>query len=234
MSQYRILIVEDEILIADNIKRFLNKKGYSVVGIAISFEEAVALYIEEKPDLVLLDIKLSGLQTGIDVAQFIQDQENPKPFIFLTSQMDRSNVSEAKRTLPEAYLSKPLRKESLYATIEIVMHKYRQAHNEAPTIPLFDGNQHYLIAIDDILYLQADHIYLKIFRSGDKPIIQRSSMKDFLDQLPAGQFIQTHRSFAINRKHLSGWDSQNIYLGEVAIPISRARRKEVHAYLGVG
>ena len=234
MNSFKILIVEDEILIADNVSRYLIKKGYQVVGIAISFEEAVALFIQESPDIVLLDIKLSGPKTGIDFAHFIQKQSVVKPFIFLTSQMDTNNINNAKNTFPAGYLSKPIQKESLYASIEIAMHKNSFKKEEFITIPLFDGQKNHIIPISDILYLEADHIYSQVYISGDKQIIQRSPLKNLLDQLPSELFIQTHRSFAINIDQVKGYDNDHIYIRNSTIPISRSRKKEVLTMLQAG
>jgi DNA-binding LytR/AlgR family response regulator len=231
-SKFRILIVEDEILIADNIERYLTKKGYEVVGIAISYEEAEELFIKEKPDLVLLDIKLSGPRSGIDFAHFINQQEHIIPFIFLTSQMDSRNINKAKETYPKGYLSKPIRKESLFATIEIVMHKWNEEKNDHSNIRLFNGYEHVLTPIQDILYIEAEHVYVKVHLASGDQILQRSSFKDLLDQLPCGLFLQSHRSYAINSKLITRWDTQNIYVDKTAIPISRTRRKEFFAQLG--
>ncbi len=233
MTSFKILIVEDEILIADNIKRFLSKKGHKVVGIAISYEEAIQLYMEQKPDITLLDIRLNGMKTGIDVAHFIKQQEAPKPFLFLTSQMDSKNINKAKETFPAGYLSKPVQKESLYASVEIAMHKYLADKEEAPTIPLYDGSKNYLILLHDILYLQSEHVYVQVHLQDGNYILQRSPLKDLLEQLPPKQFIQTHRSFAINIKQVSHWDTENIYFNGKVIPVSRSRRKDVFSKLGV-
>jgi two-component system response regulator LytT len=230
-SNFRILIVEDEILIADNIKRYLTKKGYEVVGIAISYEEAEELFIKEKPDLALLDIKLSGPRTGIDFAHFINQQEHLIPFIFLTSQMDSRNINQAKETYPKGYLSKPIRKESLFATIEIVMHKWNEEKNDLSNIRLFNGYEHIITPIQDILYIEAEHVYVKVHLANGEQILQRSSFKDLMDLLPDELFLQSHRSYAINFKLITRWDAQNIYVNEVAIPISRTRKKEVFAQL---
>ncbi|MEO1625948.1 MAG: response regulator, partial [Bacteroidota bacterium] len=165
MSSYRILIVEDEVLIADNIKRYLTRKGHQVVGMAISYDEAVELFSQQLPDICLLDIKLSGHKSGIDVAHFIEQQPHNCPFIYLTSQMDAQTIEMAKATLPAGYLSKPIHKEGLFATLEIDMHKQQMSEEKKPSIPLFDGTQTHLVELKDILFLQSDHIYLQVYLS---------------------------------------------------------------------
>ena len=231
MDKLRILIVEDEILIADTIERYLIKEGYEVVGIAISYEEAIQLYLQKMPDITLLDVRLSGTKSGIDVASFIQQQSAPKPFIYLTSQTDSKSFKGAIDTSPSGYLTKPIQKASLYATIEISMRTYhaqQQQPQKEKTITFQDGsNNGHVTLVNDILYLQTDHIYLNIYLKNGKQIVLRNSLKEMLDQLPNEQFIQTHRSFAINNKKVSHWDQQYIYVAGKAIPVSRSRRKRV-------
>ena len=187
MNSFRILIVEDEILIADTIKRYLENKGHQIVGNAISFEEAVHLYLQETPDITLLDIRLSGSRTGIDVAHFIQKQASPKPFIYLTSQTDSKNFKGAIDTFPSGYLTKPIQKESLFATIEISMRAYLAQQQVDKNITLYDGTKNYVIPINDILYLQTDHIYVNVHLSNGKHIVLRNSLKEMLEQLPNNQ-----------------------------------------------
>ncbi len=232
MRQYKILIVEDEILIADNIRRFLRREGHTVSGIAISYEEATALFVQEEPDIVLLDIRLSGAKSGIDVAHFIQQQKEPKPFIFLTSQMDRKNIELAKATYPSGYLSKPIHKKNLYAAIEIAIYNHKEIqHDETDRISLIEGNRNHLVAIDDILFLESDHVYVKVHTRNQAPIIQRCSLKKLLDQLPTERFIQTHRSFVVNLQQIKKWDTENIYFNGTTVPISRSKRKKVFSLI---
>jgi len=228
MHSFNILIVEDEILIADTIKRYLLKQGHHVVGIAINFDEAKDLYLEMKPDLVLLDIRLSGTKSGIEVAEFIQGQNQNTPYIFLTSQVDRISLDAAKKTMPAGYLSKPLQAESLMSTIEIVMHNHQMnSTEENQTVTISNGTKNQLVEISNILYLRADHIYLWVHLVNGEQVMMRSSLKEFLDQLPKEKFIQTHRSFAINIEQVSQWDSDKIHVNKDEIPVSRSRRKQV-------
>lgn len=227
MTSYNILIVEDEILIADMIERYLVRKGHKVVGSAISYEEATKIYLQKKPDLALLDIRLSGSKTGIDFAAFIQEQEQSIPFIYLTSQLDKTSIDLAKETFPAGYLSKPIQKESLHATIEIAMFKHGEQNPVTDTVEIADGLTSYLVSANDIIYWQTEHNYIKVFLSDGRQLLQRKTMNDFLEMLPEGMFLQTHRSFAVNVKRISHWDGQSVFVEDSSIPISRSRRKVV-------
>ncbi|MEM6807018.1 MAG: response regulator transcription factor [Bacteroidota bacterium] len=239
MYKARIMIVEDEILIADTIKRYLEKQGYTVVGIARSYEEAMDLYETATADVWLLDIRLQGTKTGIDIATFLSQQEQPPLYIYLTSQLDAWSLSHAKKTFPSGYLSKPVHKESLYTTVEIALFNAKESGLKGKsikeaTLEVNDGTQHFRIPVKDIKFLEADHIYVKINVEGEKPILQRCPLREILDRLPAERFVQTHRSFAINLEQVSKWDKQHIYVDENLIPISRSRKKEVYELLRMG
>lgn len=227
MSPSKVLIVEDEILIADNIKRYLTQRGYNVVGIAISYAEAIHLFETSKPDIVLLDIRLNGTKTGIDVADYINNHPLKKPFIFLTSQLDKKNIENAKETFPSGYLSKPIQRESLSATIEIILHKLNVANEVTTQIRLHDGNTKHLIDVNEISFIQAEHVYVKVYLKDGEYILHRSTLKDILGKLTQGHFVQTHRSYVVNINHINSWDTNSIYIGSFEIPMSRSKKKVV-------
>jgi len=122
----RILIVEDEFLIANNLRRILTKAGYQVVGLAKTVAEARALLAAERPDVVLLDIFLKGDQTGIDLAHGLNEQHIP--FVFLSANLSDSVLAAAKVTQPFGFLNKPFRAKDVLTTLEIA--RYRHAHSE--------------------------------------------------------------------------------------------------------
>lgn len=123
MSKVKILVVEDEIIIADNICDTLTDLGYETLEPAINFTEAVELIESESPDIAILDIQLSGQKTGIDLARKINEDYN-FPFIFLTSNSDTVTLNEAKKLMPPAFLVKPFSKEELYTSIEIALYNF--------------------------------------------------------------------------------------------------------------
>ncbi|MBK9488634.1 MAG: response regulator transcription factor [Haliscomenobacter sp.] len=214
MRKWKILIVEDEILIADTLH-----------------EEAVQLFTAEQPDLVLIDIRLSGPKTGIDLALFLQQQTQTVPFIYLTSQTDKKHIDQAKQTFPASFLTKPIQASALYANIEIALHKQEtQSFNETK-LSIYDGSNMYLVPIEDILYLKADHVYVEVHSKNQGVLIQRKSLTEILEDLPLPPFLQVHRSFVINLKAVTGWQPQCVFINETTIPISRARRKEILEYL---
>ncbi len=124
MSQNTILIVEDEAIVAEDLKAMLNKLGYRVAGIAASGEEALRLTEAEKPDLILMDIRIKGKMDGIDTAEQIMVHHNI-PVTYLTAYADDQTLNRAKTTLPYGYLLKPFEERDLRTTIEVALYKHR-------------------------------------------------------------------------------------------------------------
>ncbi len=122
MANEKILIVEDEGIVSLHIKKTLEDLGYVVSGIAGSGEEAIIKAMENRPDLVLMDIVLQGIVDGIDAAEKIRDLFNI-PVIYLTAYADDSTLERAKMTTPFGYIVKPFKERDLYIAIEFALYK---------------------------------------------------------------------------------------------------------------
>ncbi len=124
MNQSRILVVEDEAIVTMEIEERLAAMGYKVAGIVSSGEQALNLAREQRPDLVLMDIRLDGDMDGISAAEEIRKQFQV-PVIFLTAYSEDSTLERAKRAEPYGYLLKPFDDRELRSTIEIALYKHR-------------------------------------------------------------------------------------------------------------
>ncbi|MGB3532384.1 MAG: ATP-binding protein [Microcoleaceae cyanobacterium] len=120
MSNIKILVVEDEAIIAEHIAILLTNMGYCVPSIAASGEDAVDLAEQLKPDLVLMDIMLQGEIDGVEAAQKISDRL-AIPIVYLTANADDKTLKRASSTLPFGYLIKPFKAKELQVTIEIAL-----------------------------------------------------------------------------------------------------------------
>lgn len=119
-----ILVVEDERIIAMDIQDTLRELGYDLCGVASSADEAIALASAKCPDLVLLDIRISGNLDGIDAAQLLTARFRV-PVVFLTAHADAGIIERAKAAEPYGYLLKPVNRAELHSAIEIAIHKHR-------------------------------------------------------------------------------------------------------------
>ena len=123
MTGTRILVAEDESLIAEALRNTLEKMGLIVTGVVASGEDAIARAEETSPDLVLMDIRLRGNLDGIEAAGTIHDRFDI-PVIYLTAHSDDATVNRAKRTGPFGYLLKPFSGRELRVTVEMALQKH--------------------------------------------------------------------------------------------------------------
>lgn len=124
MDKPVILVVEDEAITALDIKRRLQRAGYTVPAIATSGEEALLQMPETQPDLVLMDIRLSGDMDGIQAAQAIRVRFDT-PVVYLTAYADGETLQRAKATEPYGYLLKPFEEREVHTTVEMALHKHQ-------------------------------------------------------------------------------------------------------------
>ena len=124
MKKIRILIVEDEGLIANDIKRTLIIQGYEVIAIVARGEKAVIKARELEPDMILMDIMLEGNMNGIEAAEKIYN-ELELPIIFLTAYSNDEVLREATIAEPFGYILKPFQERELHATIELALYKHK-------------------------------------------------------------------------------------------------------------
>jgi DNA-binding NarL/FixJ family response regulator len=123
MSAIRVLIVEDDPIITEDIRDMLTSVNYHVVGTAFDKEKAFECIDRLKPDLVLLDINLDGKYEGFEIAEHI-NKIRKIPFLYLTSYSGKEIVNRAKETLPMGYIVKPFNEKELFTSIEIALHNF--------------------------------------------------------------------------------------------------------------
>ena len=126
MAERQMLVVEDEILIAESLRRKLMALGYGVAAIVASGEAAVRRAEEIQPDLVLMDIGLSGEMDGVDAAEQIRARFNI-PVVYVTSYTDEATLDRTKVTDPWGYIVKPVETKELRSVIELALHKHEMA-----------------------------------------------------------------------------------------------------------
>jgi PAS domain S-box-containing protein/putative nucleotidyltransferase with HDIG domain len=122
MSKPKILVVEDEGLVAKSIQSMLNNMGYEAPDAALSGEKAIKKADEIRPDLILMDIKLKGEMDGIEAAEIINERFGI-PVVYLTAYADEDTLQRAKITEPFGYLLKPFEEQDLQSTIEMALYK---------------------------------------------------------------------------------------------------------------
>ena len=243
----KILIVEDEMVIAANISLQLTELGYEVTGVLPRGEEAVAHLHIDKPDIVLLDIRLKGEMDGIKTAQEIQKHYNI-PIIYLTANADEAHFNRAKETNPYAFISKPFKKLDLQRAIELTVNRISVENvsennngngNDTSTTNnsttdfilndrIFVRHNEKMLKIDikDIYYIEADRNYCRIF-SQDREYLLVMTLKDIDEKLPQNHFLRIHRSYIINLSQIDEVAGTHVVIAKKAIPMSKAMRTEL-------
>ena len=126
----RILIVEDEPIIAEDIRDLLVSENYQVIGVAHRGEDALDMLSIRKPEFAILDINLKGQLSGIDVAEHIHEQYKI-PYLFLTSYDDEQTLREAQQCAPYGFLVKPFQDRTLLASIKIAIANFNDAQKSS-------------------------------------------------------------------------------------------------------
>jgi DNA-binding LytR/AlgR family response regulator len=243
MAVLKIGIVEDELVIARTILNTLEELGYSNCGPAINYTEALEMLEQDKPDLVLLDIQLSGRKDGIDVAQKLNELYQI-PFIFLTANSDAETIDRAKKVKPHAYIVKPFTKEELFAAIEIAFSNFTCNRTDVKPAPaasnlprnfmfVKDGYVFRKVFFNELLYLESEANYVTLHLNSHKKVMVRSTINDFMEQLDPSLFIRIHRSYSVNISLIDDIFPTEIALHGHKIPIGKSYREELFKALGI-
>lgn len=159
MTEIRVLIIEDEPIIAENIAVYLNNNDFMVAGIAYDADDARKQLIHNTPDAVLMDINLGNEEDGIDLAVFIQKNYNI-PILFLTSYTDKETINRAKEVEPVAYIVKPFDERSLLASLEIALSNFAKRNNkQVPVLSFLKINKHLINQLSEREYEVLQLIY---------------------------------------------------------------------------
>ncbi|NQT64803.1 MAG: response regulator [FCB group bacterium] len=204
MAQKRLLIVEDERIIAEDIKRTLLHFGYNVIEIISYGEIVLERYDKLNPDLILMDIMLAGKINGIETASRIKEKHRV-PIIYLTAYANEPILESAKITEPFGYLIKPFEEHELHATIEMAFYRYKIENN------LRQSEEKYRLLFNSI----ADPIFIitedgeKFFDCNDVVLNKYGYTKEELISSPASKLYikEEHEQLAHYLKEKNIGDS---------------------------
>ena len=223
----RVLIVEDEPIIADDIALTLGDLGFDVADIVNSADLALAAIKRTQPDLVLLDIRIKGEKDGVRLAHEMNEQFDI-PFVFLSSLYDEQTLHRAKSTQPSGYLVKPYKEQDLKVTLELALSKKNQSvktPEEAP-LNLFVRKSGAMVPLrfEEITYVEADDNYC-VFHEPDEKHVVSHTLKDIEVKLTSAGFCRIHKSFLVNISHIDRIEHSVVFIQETMLPIGKAYRK---------
>ncbi|WP_028296730.1 LytR/AlgR family response regulator transcription factor [Olivibacter sitiensis] len=224
MKDFSVLIVEDEMIIANDLRDILEILGYQVCGVARSYEEAVVAVNSEAPNMILLDVMISGNKTGIDVANYLNEHK-PIPFIYITSYTDQLTLKQAFHTKPLGYLAKPFELKDVKVAMAMAIDKSENA-DEFLLLP--DGKKKIKISINEVYYAEADGNYTFIRMKGRSHCL-RKTLKDTLVYLPVERgFVRIHKSYVVNLFQVRKIGAHEVVMAnETVLPVGRAYAQEL-------
>jgi len=213
MSNLKVLIVEDEALVATDIEESLETLGYIVQNAVASGKAAIDEVEKNLPDVILMDIILKGEMTGIEAANIIRQKHNV-PIIYLTANADISTIEKAKISLPYGYIIKPFTEKDLQTNIEIARFKFEndiKSKVESDQFNQFfglgdDKKDHVIVQgekglekinPDEVYFIEkrAGHIVFHLF---DQEVFSTSSPEEIRTLFPEEKFITVSHSFIVN------------------------------------
>lgn len=245
----KILVVEDEAIVAKDISVCLEKIGYEVIATFSKGEKALTFLEDNSPDLVLMDIMLAGDISGIDASARIK-KDYDIPVVFLTAYADEKTISRAKITEPYGYIIKPFKEIDLRTSIEMALYKYKKEKEKLAGIETSGFNKPSPISTEyiyvksnsklvkvqnsNILFVEALKDYVIIYTNSDRFTIH-STMKDIEKKLPAETFMRVHRSYILNLKKIKSLDSSLVVLEESdkKIPIGGSYKEQLFKKLNL-
>lgn len=218
MSEYKVLIVEDELLVAADIEESLQMLGYKVIGAVATGKDAIESVERQLPDIILMDIMLKGNMTGIDAANIIR-RTHDVPIIYLTANADLATIEKAKVSLPYGYIVKPFTDKDLQTNIEIARFKFNNDLKQKMESDQFNSffkaghtGQDSTIIVDGetgLEKLNYDEIYFVEEKEGetlihlaDETIKTNLTLDKIAAKLNPDRFIQVNKTQLINAEKI--------------------------------
>ncbi|MFA6923292.1 MAG: response regulator [Bacteroidales bacterium] len=244
MAKAKILIVEDESIIAKDIQNSLLNLNYNVPDIVNTGEKAIMAVEEHKPDLVLMDIVLKGEMNGIEAAKKIKEEYNV-PVVFLTANADDAIINKAKLAEPYGFIIKPFREKELQTTIEMILYKHEKVseikkerdfynaiiENKDIKDSIYVRSDYRLnrIKFEDIYYIEALKDYV-IINTTDNSYTTHTTMKEILGILPPKDFSRVHRSFIVRLDKIFSIKYPDLVIEDKkkVLPIGGLYKKELY------
>jgi DNA-binding LytR/AlgR family response regulator len=241
MPQVRILIVEDEPLIAEDLRGHLEALGYEVAGHCDNALDAMAEIASAQPDLLLLDINLGDGPDGVQLAEKVR-AKHATPFIFVTSHSDKATVERVKPLRPAGFIIKPFDENDLRTQIELALARYA-SQVEATATPTDAQRSDFVIAdsifirdkgrlvkvpIDEIHYAEADDNYVTLFTPAKKFVIT-STLAAVEEKLKSPHMLRIHRSYLVDLRKVTAVEEGYVRIGTQNLPVGKTHKEALMA-----
>lgn len=241
MNKIKLIILEDEFIVAEDIKSHLTENGYEVMRIFDKAEEAELCILENPPDLLLADIQLSGTMTGIELVNKIKLSLS-LPVIYITANSDPETYKKARATKPNAFLVKPFTPANLLASVDLALFNFSK--EETPEKIEKPGNvneefetlihrclfiksngKHKKLCPEDILFVEASGSYVNI-QTTEERFTLTQNLGNFLKKNPIENILRVHRSYLVNVSKVDSFEESFLFIKDHKLPISESYKEE--------
>lgn len=229
-QKIKILIIEDEALIAENLRYTLEDLGYEVTETCYTYDEGMAALMRNDADLVMLDINLSSSvagHNGLALAGIMRAGSYPKPFIFLTAYNDMDTIRQATKLGPSGYLIKPVNAATVFAAIQTAIENHNLQGRDGEALPpqmdkpeekptfffVKVGPRNIKVMWEDVVRMESGKNYVKIKLADshtEYPV--RGTLTFVLEQLLPealhSQFLRVNRSVVVNHKCITAYTAE--------------------------
>ena len=227
-----VLIVEDDPITAMDLKGSLTDHGIHITDTVESGEKAIMSIQANKPDVILMDVKLDGELDGISTVNLINESDSI-PIVYLTANTDQFTANRAFQTHPAAFLSKPFDERDIVNAIELAFNNHLRSIFESEKsirtnscIFLKSSEKYEKVQLADILYIQADGSYSKVYTK-DKDYVLSSNLNSLWQKMTHTSFFRIHRSYLVNIDNVTGFDHTYVYFDDQYVPFSKNNKEEL-------
>lgn len=235
ISRIKAIIIEDEFVIAEDLRQRLEDQGYEVAGVFDKAELALPEILKQSPDIILVDISLAGTMNGIELVKQVQANRQ-LPVVYVTANSDTETYERAKATRPHAFLIKPFTSANLLASVDLALSNFASGRFEDQIVrhaspqtyqPELLINQSLFVRVNgrykkvfpaDILFIEASGSYAHVQTTSDRYTLSEN-LAQFQRKTPLPNLIRIHRSFIINIDKVDSFEESNVFVGKHKLPI---------------
>jgi DNA-binding LytR/AlgR family response regulator len=227
----RILILEDEVILAQSLYQLLHLLDYQPYEPVDNPDDAIAMIESVAPDLIILDLNLKHNRSALEVAAYLDEHRLNIPFLVLSAYSDAQTIASVKKYRPSAYLVKPLMRESLYAAIELAIpDDIKQDDIADHEIFLKTGTRYEKLDLLELVYVKASGKYTELHFTFGKRLI-RMPLSAFVHENSNIKFLRVHKTYAVNPEFITSFTSDELLVDKNKIPIGRFFMPGVNNYL---
>lgn len=231
MRPHKIVLIEDNLILVFKLKQLLEKEGYDVVETYSNGEDFLIEMSTLEFDLAIIDVKLNGVLSGIDIAKKISVKQPDKPLIFLTGLSDSDTLSQIREVNPYCYIKKPYDNNTFLVNVKLALNKSsfvepNLKENKAFLI-IEDSGKLFKIFTESILYIQSDGNYINIYLKDLKPIMLRKKLGYIEGLLSKNSFVRTHNRYIVNLNYAYSISKKEVHIDTCKIPISDTYQKQI-------